>query len=416
MKRYYPWLMALLGMMVLMVSNGLIVTGLTVFDESLLKEFGWSRGELKLRDLITLVLAGWMAPFLGAVIDRVGPRKLILAGLVLLSILYAAYANIQSLAHIYLIHVGFAVVLVAAGLNVVVIFVSQWFHSNRGTAIGIALVGTSLSGMVFPKLGVHMMQSMDWRTAFLWQAAVPLVAMLVVYLFARSPRPGGILPWGADKAAAAAGAAAGAAPVGVGGRPDLTYSQALRTRTFWALSITAMATFFSIMAASANLFLHMRDLGFSPQQAGNGLAVMFGLAMVGKFAFGMLGDLFPARRVFLANLAIMAVGAVILATMRADLLWYALILFGLGWGGLYTMIQLLAVNAFGLSAAGKILGTITLLDATTAGLGIWIAARIFDVTGSYKPAFQLISVLIILALLAATLVRDERSGQPPAQP
>ena len=416
MKRYYPWLMALLGMMVLMVSNGLIVTGLTVFDESLLKEFGWSRGELKLRDLITLVLAGWMAPFLGAVIDRVGPRKLILAGLVLLSILYAAYANIQSLAHIYLIHVGFAVVLVAAGLNVVVIFVSQWFHSNRGTAIGIALVGTSLSGMVFPKLGVHMMQSMDWRTAFLWQAAVPLVAMLVVYLFARSPRPGGILPWGADKAAAAAGAAAGAAPVGVGGRPDLTYSQALRTRTFWALSITAMATFFSIMAASANLFLHMRDLGFTPQQAGNGLGVMFGLAMVGKFVFGMLGDLFPAKRVFLFNLAIMAFGALILMTMRADLLWYALILFGLGWGGLYTMIQLLAVNFFGLSAAGKILGTITLLDATTAGLGIWLAARIFDVTGSYKPAFQLIFVLIVLALLAATLVRDERSGQPPAQP
>ena len=96
---------------------------------------------------------------------------------------------------------------------------------------------------------------------------------------------------------------------------------------------------------------------------------------------------------------------------RGTIFGYALILFGLGWGGLYTMIQLLAVNAFGLSAAGKILGTITLLDATTAGLGIWIAARIFDVTGSYKPAFQLISVLIILALLAATLVRDERSSQ-----
>ena len=416
LKRYYPWLMAVVGMLVLLVSNGLTVTGLTAFDESLLNDFGWTRSELKLRDLITLVLAGWMAPFLGAVIDRVGPRKLILAGLVLLSILYAAYANIQSLAHIYLIHVGFAMVLVAAGLNVVVIFVSQWFHSNRGTAIGIALVGTSLSGMVFPKLGVHMMQSMDWRTAFLWQAAVPLVAMLVVYLFARSPRPGGILPWGADKAAAAAGAAAGAAPVGVGGRPDLTYSQALRTRTFWALSITAMATFFSIMAASANLFLHMRDLGFTPQQAGNGLGVMFGLAMVGKFVFGMLGDLFPAKRVLLFNLAIMAAGALILMTMRADLIWYALILFGLGWGGLYTMIQLLAVNFFGLSAAGKILGTITLLDATTAGLGIWLAARIFDVTGSYKPAFQLIFVLIVLALLAATLVRDERSGQPPAQP
>ena len=406
MKRYYPWLMALLGMTVLLVSNGLVVTGLTVFDESLLKEFGWSRGQLKLRDLITLVLAGWMAPFLGAVIDRVGPRKLILAGLTLLAVLYAAYANVQSLAHIYLIHIGFAAVLVAAGLNVVVIFVSQWFHTNRGTAIGIALVGTSLGGMVFPKLGVHMMQSMDWRTAFLWQAAIPLACMLVATLFARSPRPGGIQPWGADKVVAGSGAGARAA-----GLPDMSYGEALRTRTFWVLAFVAMTTFFSILASSSNLFLHMRDLGFAPQQAGNGLAVMFGLAMVGKFTFGLLGDLFPAKYVFLANLAIMAAGAFTLATMRADLLWYALVLFGLGWGGLYTMIQLLAVNAFGLSSAGKILGTITLLDATTAGIGIWSAARIFDVTGSYKPAFQLIAILITLALLAATLVRDERARQ-----
>ena len=95
--------------------------------------------------------------------------------------------------------------------------------------------------------------------------------------------------------------------------------------------------------------------------------------------------------------------------MRPDLVWYSLMLFGLGWGGLYTMIQLLAVNAFGLSSAGKILGTVTLLDATTAGLGIWMAAKIFDLTGSYKPAFQLVFVLICVALVMSTLVRDERA-------
>ena len=405
MKRYYPWLMAVMGMLVLLVSNGLTVTGLTAFDESLLKDFGWSRSELKLRDLITLVLAGWMAPFLGALIDKVGPRKLVLAGIALLAALYAAYAHIHSLAHLYWIHVGFAAVLVAAGLNVAVIFVSQWFATHRGTAIGIALVGTSLGGMVFPKLGVHLMQSMDWRAALLWEAAIPLAFLILAFLFVRSPRPGGIQPWGADTLAAKAAAGTPAAA----SLPDLSYQQAMRTRTFWVLAFVAMTTFFSIMAVASNLFLHMRDLGFTPPQAGNGLGVMFGLAMVGKFVFGMLGDLFPARRVFVANLAIMAVGALILATMRADLLWYALILFGLGWGGLYTMIQLLAVNAFGLSAAGKILGTITLLDATTAGLGIWITAMIFDVTGSYQLAFRIIFVLIALALLAAMLVRDERS-------
>ena len=405
MKRYYPWLMAVMGMLVLLVSNGLTITGLTAFDESLLKEFGWTRSELKLRDLITLVLAGWMSPFMGALIDRVGPRKLILGGLALLAALYFAYAHVHSLAHLYWIHVGFAAVLVAAGLNVAVIFVSQWFVTHRGTAIGIALVGTSLGGMVFPKLGVHLMQTMDWRAAFLWETAVPLAFLIVAFLFARSPRPGGIQPWGADKAAADA----------ISGKPvatplaDLGYQQAMRTRTFWVLAFVAMTTFFSIMAVSANLFLHMRDLGFEPAKAGNALGLMFGLAMVGKFLFGFLADVLPAKRVFLLNLAIMAAGAVILATMRADLIWYSLALFGLGWGGLYTMIQLLAVNAFGLSAAGKILGTITLLDATTAGLGIWVTAKIFDVTKSYHIAFSLICVLIVLALLAATLVRDERA-------
>lgn len=405
MKRYYPWLMALMGMLVLLVSNGLTITGLTAFDESLLKEFGWTRSELKLRDLITLVLAGWMSPFMGALIDRVGPRRLILGGLALLAVLYFAYAHVHSLAHLYWIHVGFAAVLVAAGLNVSVIFVSQWFVTHRGTAIGIALVGTSLGGMLFPKLGVHLMQTMDWRAAFLWETAVPMAFLVIAFLFARSPRPGGIQPWGADKAAADA----------ISGKPvttqlaDLGYAQAMRTRTFWVLAFVAMTTFFSIMAVSANLFLHMRDLGFEPAKAGNALGLMFGLAMVGKFLFGFLADVLPAKRVFLLNLAIMAAGAVILATMRADLIWYSLALFGLGWGGLYTMIQLLAVNAFGLSAAGKILGTITLLDATTAGLGIWVTAKIFDVTKSYHIAFSLICVLIVLALLAATLVRDERA-------
>jgi len=405
MKRYYPWLMAVMGMCILLVSNGLVLTGLTAFDESLLGELGWSRSELKLRDLITLVLTGWIAPLMGVLIDRIGPRRLILAGLGLLAALYLAYAHVESLLALYLIHVGFAAVLVAAGLNVAVIYVSQWFITQRGTAIGIALVGTSLGGMVFPRLGAQLLQGMDWRTAFMWEASVPLMLMVLAFILVRSPRPGGIAPWGADRVAGTAAAAGTAADA-----PEIGYRQALRTRTFWVLAFVAMTTFFSIMSVSANLFLHMRDLDFTPLQAGNALSLMFGLSMLGKFLFGFLADLFAAKRVFLLNLTVMAAGALLLATMRADVIWYALILFGLGWGGLYTMIQLLAVNAFGLGAAGRILGTITLLDATTAGLGIWMAAKIFDLTHSYQPAFILNCVLMALAMLAAAMIGKQRQS------
>ena len=79
-RRWLPWVMAVTGMLVLLVSNGLTATALSVYDESLLNEFGWSRGELKFRDLVTFWLIGLIAPFAGALIDRLGPRRMLAFG------------------------------------------------------------------------------------------------------------------------------------------------------------------------------------------------------------------------------------------------------------------------------------------------------------------------------------------------
>ena len=401
MKRYYPWLMAIMGLLVLMVSNGLTITGITAFDEALLTQFDWSRGALKFRDLITLLLAGVMAPFIGIAIDKVGPKILILIGSLMLAVLYFAYSKIGSITHVYLIHVGFAAVLVAAGLNVAVIMVSQWFVTKRGTALGITLVGTSLGGVVLPKVIVAMLPVMGWRESFVWLSLVPLVLFVLVLLVVRTPAQMGMQPYGAGADNRTAKGASDA-------YPDMTYAAAMRTRTFWALALVAMTTFYSILSASAHLFLHMRDMHFDLATSGQALAVMFGMGMVGKFMFGFLADIFRPKGVFLVNLVIMACGAFLLATLKPSLIWYALVLFGLGWGGLYTMIQLLAVNAFGLSSAGKILGAITMFDAITAGLGIWITALLFDRFGNYQIAFNVLFGLIVIAFFVALLVRNER--------
>ncbi len=395
MKRYYPWLMALLAMLILLVSNGLTIPAVTAFDTTLLDEFGWSRAELKFRDLVTLLLAGLLAPLIGIFIDRLGPRRLASAGLLLLGALYFAYAKIDSIQQVYLIHVGFAAVLVASGLNVAVIMVSQWFVAKRGTAIGIALLGTSLGGMVFPKVVVALLPSLGWRETFVSLAVVPLAMFALVLLVARAP--GKVLPLGAEQGAVNAKAAAG---------PDVGYAAAMRTRTFWALAVIAMTTYYSLMSVMSHLFLHMRDMQFDLATAGQAMAVMFGLGMVGKFLFGMLADYFSPSFVLRTNIVIMSAGALLLATLKPGLIWYALVLFGLGWGGMYTMIQLLAVSSFGLSSAGKILGTITMLDAGTAGLGIWFTALLFDRFGNYQVAFNLICGLMLLALIASTQVRS----------
>lgn len=404
-QRILPWVVAFSALLMLMISNGLVVTGITAFDEALLKEFGWSRGALKFRDLLTLLLAGAFAPFIGILIDRFGVRPLMIAGSLLLALGYLAYASIQHIGHVYLIHLVFGVVLTACGLNIAVIWVSQWFVRHRGTAIGLALVGTSLGGMLFPPVIVAMTQALGWRASFAWLALSPLLILLLGLLLGRPPSAFGVKALGADNP-----------PPQGGSVPDptrdLSYGEALRTVTFWALAFTAMMTFYSMLAASAHLFLHLRGLGFEPAVAAQGLSLMFGMALIGKFLFGLLADHLPQKKVFLGNIAVMFFGSLFLASLDAKLVWVAIILFGLGWGGLYTLLQLQAVNSFGLSAAGKILGTITVLDAAGGGLGIFLTGFLYDRFGSYQVPFALLSVLLFLAFLISTRIRKETKPLP----
>ncbi|GIX32245.1 MAG: MFS transporter [Lysobacterales bacterium] len=404
-QRILPWVVAFSALLMLMISNGLVVTGITAFDEALLKEFGWSRGALKFRDLLTLLLAGAFAPFIGILIDRFRVRPLMIAGSLLLALGYLAYASIQHIGHVYLIHLVFGVVLTACGLNIAVIWVSQWFVRHRGTAIGLALVGTSLGGMLFPPVIVAMTQALGWRASFAWLALSPLLILLLGLLLGRPPSAFGVKALGADNP-----------PPQGGSVPDptrdLSYGEALRTVTFWALAFTAMMTFYSMLAASAHLFLHLRGLGFEPAVAAQGLSLMFGMALIGKFLFGLLADHLPQKKVFLGNIAVMFFGSLFLASLDAKLVWVAIILFGLGWGGLYTLLQLQAVNSFGLSAAGKILGTITVLDAAGGGLGIFLTGFLYDRFGSYQVPFALLSVLLFLAFLISTRIRKETKPLP----
>ncbi|MBC7624899.1 MAG: MFS transporter [Aeromicrobium sp.] len=402
--RFYPWMMAGLAMTVLLVTNGMTTTGLTAFDESLLKEFGWSRGDFKFRDFITLITAGLLAPFAGVLIDKIGTRRLLLGGSLLFAVLYFLYGRITSLTHLYLIHAGFGLVLVCAGINVAVVMVSQWFVRSRGTAVGIALVGSSLGGVVFPPIILALIGAHGWREAYAWMALFSVGLFVLAFFFARTPAEKGVKPLGAGELRR--GAAAVASP------NDLTYPQAIRTVSFWALTFVAMASFYSILSLAAHLFLHMRDLGFDLKTAGSALGLLFGLGLFSKFLFGFMSDYLNPRVVFIANVGVMLLGLMLMATFDKQLIWAGIAITGFGWGGLYTLIQLQAVNNFGVTHTGKILGTITMLDAISGGVGIWLTGVMFDKFGNYHIAFYILCGLITLAFIASTQVRREIKDAP----
>jgi len=294
-------------------------------------------------------------------------------------------------------------VLASCGIVMAVILVSRWFVKRRGTATGIALVGTSLGGALYPALGASLLGTHGWRTSLMIYSIFPVALVVILLIFVRE-RPADV----------------GQQPLGVGtpapGRPaavaGVEYGAAIRTRTFWIIAAAGMFTFYSILGISAHLFLHLRGQGFDVPTAARGLTWLFLMGLTGKFLFGYLADHFAHKRVLLVNLGIMLAGSLALASMRPGGFWFFVVGFGLGWGGIYTMLQLLTIDAFGLKAAGRVLGTRTVVDALGGGLGPWVTGLLFDWTGSYQLPFLLVSGLIVLTWLAALALRVE----PPAVP
>lgn len=407
MQKYYPWLVAAVACLGMMLSNGLIVTGLPVYDEAILAEFDWDRGSLKFRDMLTFAFTACIAPFAGALIDRFGVRICMVFGWLLLALGYAWYAHLASLGELYLIHVLFAVVLVLCALNPSVILVSTWFNRHRGTAIGIALIGTSIGGTLMPQYGTAVSAAVGWRDAMLYAASFPLLMIVLVALVLRNrPEQLGLQPLGGSAVVAGT-----AETDNQSVSRDLSFQEALRSRSFWALAVIAMCTFYTVLGIQAHLFLYLRDSATDAQTATNAISLFFLLAVVGKLVFGMIADRVDNQRVMVANILVMLVGSALLVSMSVSLVWPAIILLGLGWGGLYTMIQLSAINCFGTSSAGKILGMITVLDAFGGGLGIWLTGVFFELTGGYQLAFAIFTALLLVAFASIRFI--ELPGRAP---
>ncbi len=455
---WYPWLVAVVGMLTLFLSNGMTATGVTIFDAALLDEFGWDRGPFKFTDTIKFVLTALMAPFVGILIDKVNPRWLLMTGCALLTLGYLGYAALldgaappvilliatlgafglaavlvvalgsllpqfgrtpaiavaallalaflwrfygawsgDALRQLYAIHMLFALALSAAGSMTVIFLVSSWFVKHRGLAIGIALIGTSLGSAVFPLVNPPLIETFGWRQAFTWNAAMPVVLLVLVALAIKgTPAQAG---W------RAVGQSAAVADLKQHG---LTFKEALRTRTFWAIAVSGFLAYYSIFSFVQHFVLHLnKGFAYTLADAGKMMFVFSLVAMTAKFAIGWLADHIDRHKVFTACQVIMLVGMVGLASMERGWVVASAVVIGLGWGGLFTLYNMLAVNNFGLREIGRINGSISLMESVGVGLGSWVTGLLFDRYGSYQVPFTVLAVAIVVALLVGLLIRSE---------
>ena len=381
---------------------------MVVFDRELLDYLSEVTGEevlrqeLKLKDAITLWSTAVFAFIAGIIIDRVGVRALMISGMFLLSATFYYYAQSDSLTDMYIIHIFQGMVLSMSGMVINVVLISKWFNDNRGLAIGILLAGTSVGNGIFPQINTYLLtiSDGDWRQVMLWLALIPLAYIPILFAFIKE-KPEDV----AVKEDNQASNDFKASSIEGG----FTLQQTLRSANFWFLSVMAFCTFYSILAMIGHVFLMLDGEGYSPQISATGVSIIFIGGFIGKVISGKLAEMIGRKIVLVGGVAMMLLGSLLIVSSifykNPLLIWIGLTLYGTGWGGLYTLIQLLVADLFGLIAIGKIMGVINIIDTIGGGLGPIITAVIYDSTQNYLLPFLVISALLVIALISSSMLK-----------
>ena len=404
----YRWIILAVCFFTITFTNGLTLGGLVVFDRELLDYLSEVTGEevlrqeLKLKDAITLWSTAVFAFIAGIIIDRVGVRALMISGMFLLSATFYFYAQSDSLIDMYVIHIFQGMVLSMSGMVINVVLISKWFNDNRGLAIGVLLAGTSVGNGIFPQINTYLLtiSDGDWRQVMMWLALIPLAYIPVLLAFIKE-KPEDVAVKEDDQASNDFKASS------IEG--GFTLQQTLKSANFWFLSVMAFCTFYSILAMIGHVFLMLDGQGYSPQISATGVSIIFIGGFIGKVISGKLAEMIGRKIVLVGGVAMMLLGSLLIVSSifykNPLLIWIGLTLYGTGWGGLYTLIQLLVADLFGLIAIGKIMGVINIIDTIGGGLGPIITAVIYDSTQNYLLPFLVISALLVIALISSSMLK-----------
>ena len=377
----------------------------TVFLLAYVADFGWSRAESSLAYSVGQLVGGITSPLVGAMVDRIGVRRMVLlgSGLLTLGLLGSAQADaLWQVVFLYGVVMTFGANCL--GLLVFVPMISTLFVRRRGMAISVLQSANGFGRAISAPIGQLLINGIGWRHAYLLEAAV--MALLAVPLAAMFRRGGG------------PGHDPGGGP-GRGGGAIMprhwTLAEAMRTSQFWLLFLVYMFTSIGSFLVSLHQLAFAVDVGFDPLYAAGVLGMGSFLALPGVIATGTLSDYIGRERSALLAYAISIIGvACALLIARPDqhlLLWLHAVFFGLTWGARGPAITAKTADLFPGPRLGTILGVITIGSGLGAAMGSWAAGWIFDLSGSYRLAFLLSIAAYLCGSVAFWALR-----RPPTEP
>jgi len=410
-KIFYGWYIGGVCVLVYFFTNGMTIFVPQNLFPRFMEDFSADAGQVSFTGTITFLSTAVLAPFVGWLIDRLGVLRVIHTGLLFLAVCFCLYPFAASLQQLYVLHIGFALGLVLCGLMPNVVLLSQWFVRYRGAMVGLLTSASSLAGGLLPLAIAPLVLNPEfgWRWGYGVLALAFILFGLIPGLLALKASPADVdqLPDGMDSQQQSHLTAKDDSGV--------EFAVALRSRTLWALAVSSACLWYSITSinSQATIFFE-QDAGMTPANATLLYSTIFWCSVAGKFLFGALSDRVAKHRVMLISAILLFCGSLLafttnesgleLSTSVSQLTLFAVV-FGLGYGGSFTMIQLVCVECFGQKALGKLLGIIIFVDSLGGALGITLSGQLKASTGSYLTPFIAVSAVALVAIAGVLMIK-----------
>ena len=406
---FYGWVV--LGAIFLIYASGTIgVSTIPLLNVKLRTTLGLDHSEIALGPSLLFFIMACLSPFAGVLLDTLNPKRLLIVGWAAFIGALVIYSQIQSFWHYMAFYGLYALGSVCTGVIPGIYLISKWFKVHRGIATGIFTVGSSFGGTIFPRIAGFFLQTMSWQETALALAGVTAAFAVVPWFFVRltpesmNTTPDG-LPLQKNNAEADR-----TTPQ----KTNETLADAFRSPDFYLILLVTAAVWFSIQPLIQHLSFHLKDIGVEPAKAGAISSTLFLCSIFGKLFFGWLSDHADKRNIILVATLNMALGAFLVrltSSIPEEWLFYtAAVVYGIGFSGSFTMVQLLVAERYSRSASfGKILGFVTTADSFAVVVGVWLLGWLRTTQGSYNFAFG-IMVAAPLVATACVLVLKRLSG------
>ncbi len=374
---------------------GLSFYGLPFFYDFMVRDLAFFEGS---RATVTsgnafgkIIIGPLFGFFAGWIIDRFGPRKLMLAGILMGGFAVVGLSQMSALWMFYFFYLFNALGYVCGGPLPNQVLLSRWFDTARGKAMGFAYIGIGVGGMTVPQLSRWLESRLGWQSALATIGILMILIALPMAWFVKE-QPEGFKERKAE--------------------PPMPIREILKQPAFYLLAIGSMCSIGAVGGTNLHLKLFMSlDLKYSQDMAANVITLVLASSIAGRLLMGWLADRFPKKYVMLLIYTLVSAAIPLLYFVSAPGVIYVFaVAFGIAFGGDYMIIPLMAAELFGLKVMGRVMGIILTADGLAEALAPMLVGYLYDRSRNYANGFgALIGLAVIGAIAIAMLPRKTAS-------